>query len=498
MDTIWPILFGQGVGEVKLGVKLADFLNKVVPEEFPRLKVNVIAPSPMEMFSVGTSVDLIDFGILCTFHAKTEEMLLIKCYNFSKIGFNLKGLVFGAQIAPSGRHQGASVAATPVVPSLAMIQKALGPFFPGKFVGNSEVEGDSSGHPYLLTLNGISLLFSTSLSSPSSECVLKEFFVYPAHLELENGLSLRNPPASVHHTFISLHRRDRNTLDKARSFIVVPGNNGDYHELRLGMSPQDIVSKIGSPDIASTVHAPADSPGPAGATGGPSGIVYPGAGCTCWKYHVLGVELFFSSTHTLFRAIVRTNLPVHADFCLFHRCPFIVLNGDSTSVDKVRTALENTSVSELTVPSETKVTPPVPPTTGKKGKVAVNPPSKPSSACASMKNSSGSGKQQSVCGGSTGMPEALFYYDDWVNCLQRLKSWFNVDTGDGPIHDSAAVQLPPECSPFLPTKLFAYPELNAVVEVLSLPNDDSPNTSGGVDHSVAWIASVCLCEPDLM
>ena len=59
-DTIWPIAFGSGIGIVQLGVSITKFMNVIVPEHFSRVKLNVITPPANEMFTIGTTIDLID------------------------------------------------------------------------------------------------------------------------------------------------------------------------------------------------------------------------------------------------------------------------------------------------------------------------------------------------------------------------------------------------------------------------------------------------------
>ena len=149
-DSSWIIDFGHGVGPIRLGIKIADFVNKTIAEDFPRAKINITSAPAAELFTIGTTIDLLDFGILCHFHSKSEKLFMIICYDLTKLNFNLKGLLFGDGVSKSAE------------PSLEMVHKALGPSFPGKFISNSTDPNLASTYPYLLSLNGVSLLFVTS------------------------------------------------------------------------------------------------------------------------------------------------------------------------------------------------------------------------------------------------------------------------------------------------------------------------------------------------
>ena len=439
----WPIKFGNGIGTLKLGTKIADFLNKTVDEGLPRAKVNIVSAAPEELFTVGTTIDLVDLGFLCHFHPKSEKLDLITCYDISKVSYDLKGLSFG-RIQGQGAH-----ASRTSIPTLEMVHKALGPSFPGKFIDNMVDSSTAPTHPYLLTLNGITFCFSTSQDKAASDgdisgfsCTLSRMYVYPEDLDRSEvtispaNLPVLSPGNIKNSVFINLMNSSRSSktggVASAASHLSFPagggnGNgNGSYQSITLGMSPQDVISILQSPDIVSNVEYPTSK-----SSSGPSGT----SGCAHWRYHYLGLELFFSATHVLFRIICRNNLCPLADFCLFHRCPFFLKNGTcggTLSLDKADVA-----------PVETGVVPPVPPPSGKKKKgAAVAPP------------------PADTAGNGEDCPTIVAFFDSWDVCLSRLQQWFNSQSAGEVVHSSSAVQSAPECSPYGPTRLYAYPEVS--------------------------------------
>jgi hypothetical protein len=204
------------------------------------------------------------------------------------------------------------------------------------------------------------------------------------------------------------------------SFLSFPAGSA-RGTLRLGMSPQDVISALQSPDVVSAVQYPA---GRAGCT----------SSCAQWRYHYLGLELFFSATHRLFRVICRNNLAPHADFCLFHRSAFLLRPAAAPGG-----GASDASLSDADGAADgAKAMAPPAQTGSKKKKGAVTPPMPQTEA-------------------SQAHREAAFY-DRWEVFLARLQQWFNA--GAEVVHASPAVQLAPECSPYLPTRLYAYPEVS--------------------------------------
>ena len=173
MDIAWPLHFAEGIGSIKLGVNVAEFINSSISENWPRIKVNVIAPAPQDMFHDGISVDLIDFGIMCYFHPKSQKTVLIDCYDLTKMRYNLKGYSFGKTIIDdvsnemlNGNEQLPDQIGTERLPhrlpSLLTIQKALGPSFPGKHITTARGTNNlcvADSEFYLLPSNGIAFSF---------------------------------------------------------------------------------------------------------------------------------------------------------------------------------------------------------------------------------------------------------------------------------------------------------------------------------------------------
>lgn len=475
-DLVWPISFGSGVGIIKLGTNVADFINKTIAEGFPRSKVNIISAAPEELFTVGTSVDLVDLGILCHFHPKTEKLILIMCYDLTKVSYDLKGLAFGL-------HQGIARTTSVLrnnsnsylIPHLEMIHKALGPSFPGKFIDNLtdasiKSPNNSTTHPYLLTLNGISFLFSTFTQQLGGDtCSLSKMFIYPVDMNIEQAgvsdyignigavdsksnvirstkLSSALMPSQIkNNVLVNLVNSSVDSRNEhPYSYLSFPSKGT---VLQLGMSPQDVISILQSPDIVSTVeYPPSNSKTSSGGSGSGTGT----SSCTHWRYHYLGLELFFSATHVLFRIVCRNNLCPHADFCLFHRCPFFLQLPSAGVVAAVENSAD-TAAASVSQYADTEE---------RGGKEDASTGVLSSSSSSNKKKKKEGTKLRSTAAVTDSHTDAdmIAFFDSWEFCLSLLKKWFN--SSEEVVHESSAIRLAPDCSPYLPTKLFAYPEVS--------------------------------------
>ena len=203
------------------------------------------------------------------------------------------------------------------------------------------------------------------------------------------------------------------------------------------------------------------------------------------------------------------NLPLHQAFCLYHRCPFHIIqteasklgstvpveNGNSgntivnqhTTTAAAGSTLDGGSVdSKLVVPSASSISVTISSTTAsaKKSKVksaaAVQQQLQQSRAASmaspsatSPTDSKGIIGDKSKCISSLEDPLQLVlnFYDNWETMYAKLRRWYNSDsatsnlsssTHQNIIHDSAAVQLAPDLSPYHNTKLYAYPEVSKI------------------------------------
>ena len=131
------IRFGVGLSDIPLGMQVSDFLS-YLSKEWPRLKVEIVAPVSSLLFEKDVIVDIKEIGIIFHFLPKSQRLYLIDIYDICKADFVLKGETFGKSFTSNGAT------------TFASLQKCLGPSFPGKFVDNTD---------YLLQLNGAALLF---------------------------------------------------------------------------------------------------------------------------------------------------------------------------------------------------------------------------------------------------------------------------------------------------------------------------------------------------
>lgn len=513
MTNSWLVAFGLGLGHIKLGISVNDFINELVSTNWPRTKMNIVTPEPSRLFEVGTSIDLIEFGIICHFQAKSDKLFLIDCYDLTKNIFLLKSFSFGEKS----------------VPNLTAINKVLGPSFPvkkvnGGLVGNMK-NSNSNSDDYILSLSGVTFLFhdtkpniaytiNSSETSRNSDLVLKNFYIHNIGLDIEecdtlDEYTMGTDVNSVHDSVLGIIKQtekkksnegfrpiDHLTIVHLRSIsnsCTYPSNSNCSYisihrrchpchsvvelddsftpmqekQLHLGTSPQDMMSSLGLPDDVIPIReAPNKFPGgdyvgisDIGCDQRPTPI---SSGCYCWKYYSLGLDLYFNdTTHKLFRISCFNNLSLHPDFCLHHRSYFYVVNDQGTAADGCNTNQINTNSTS-------------------NPKTGLSSESRSSDVGISKKKKKApQAASRSVDVETLQIPHRFMsdaemniipFYMDWKLSVGILGSWFNscaVNSNQSTIenmcvHNDPAVHCSPNMSPFLSTKLYPYPEVSGI------------------------------------
>ena len=288
LEDCFNVNFGASVGRFKLGTHVNDILE-MFSNEYPRMQLEVSfsddddangSPSERGAASRDIRVNVPQWGLRLRFQRLSQRLFLIDIHNFNvMITFNINGcLIRGQEQATTFSH----------------LQKALGPTFPGKFV-------DDEGH-YLLTFAGVGLLFRVPTRFQSlyadgtmmlpiilpdkSSAVLERVYVYGKDFDMEHP-ELFPDVLDVSVRILLQHQQQQHAsssplsgthLRLLHSSAPSPasvsdeggtgtgtgtgretsrggggGRDGCVEEgcLVLGMSPQDVVSSLGSPDFAS-------------------------------------------------------------------------------------------------------------------------------------------------------------------------------------------------------------------------------------------------------
>lgn len=291
------VIFGERVGNLRLGTHI----NKVVEyfkENYSRENIEIAFPNINSCNCEEIVIKIPEFGIRLRFQPLSQCLYIIEIFNVQKKLFSIHGTVFG--------NGG-------IVPTFKSLQRALGPAFPGKFI--------SSNGEYLIQFDGIGLVFTIPLQYESlyansnnlpidlpdgNSSMLSKIFIYHTNMDI---FAIDTYPDDLNTTLnIHIAGDKRVSMQFDQRTTITPTST-----LHIGSCPQDVVSLLGSPNLASHFPVAADL-------------------CQRFEYWDLGLEFFFSPRyHLLYRVVVHCNLPQHQDFSRYNRCGFVITAADAIS-----------------------------------------------------------------------------------------------------------------------------------------------------------------------
>lgn len=249
-DSCFNVTFGSAVGRFKLGVHINDVLE-MFSNEYPRLQLELTFCDEEDLAAADIRVNVPQWGVRLRFQPLSQTLYFIDIHNFDvAISFNVNGYIIrGQEQTTTFNH----------------LQKALGPSFPGKFIDDGQ---------YLLTFDGVGFLFRIPTEFQSlyedgkalpivlpdkSSAVLERIYVFARDFDVGNPKAYPDvlPPTAR----IVLQEHDNSLLGThfhllspaVHSTSTSSGRPEAAKEgcLALGMTPQDVVSNLGTPDFAS-------------------------------------------------------------------------------------------------------------------------------------------------------------------------------------------------------------------------------------------------------
>lgn len=441
-DSCFGVNFGAAVGRFKLGLHVNDLLD-IFSNEYPRLNLEVSFSEQEDVSAEDIRVNVPQWGIRFRFQSISQQLYFIDIHSFDvNISFNVNGYVIrGQEYTTTFNH----------------LQKALGPSFPGKFIDNGQ---------YLLSFDGVGFLFHIPdhyqslyedgktlpiVLPDKSSPVLERIYVFARDFDLERPEAYPDLPVKT--ARIILRGQDSPALG-THLHLLSPsthppsptrGHTKDDKEtyLALGMTPQDVVSNLGTPDFASLSPQHAET------------FIHK------YEYKRLGLELYFSrNTHLVYRIIAHTNLVQHQDFGRFQRCGFIMSHSTGIgATSSCRTCRGQTlsSDDEEETGNDTERGPEA----GKKKTQKKRGDDQTASA-----SNGKSDENWSVTDGP-----CISATTPWAEARALLNQWFP-SSGEATSHDKdtgqqhAAIKPVPAGCPFPASQLFAYPSLNVMFEVV--------------------------------
>jgi hypothetical protein len=302
----YDIIFGKRIGHFSLGLNINDSLH-LFRERYPRIRLDIIQPHITDCLVEEITINVKDWGLRLRYQPLSQQLYIIEIYDFTKVEFTLHGNVNVGTLEHSS--------------TLKSLQKILGPSFPGKFINN---DGD-----YVIQFDGVAFMFAVPkeyvnsykdgtvlpLDLPNNtSALLKKVFVYPIDLDV---FSIDTYDDKIEY---NIHINVVNTISmpppqSTESMAKTPITSTFIHYtstdqqinsiIKLGSTPQDIITMLGSPTYTALYHTSTSSV------------------CHRYEYSHLGLELFFSpQKYLLYRIICHSNLPLHQDFCRYYRCKY--------------------------------------------------------------------------------------------------------------------------------------------------------------------------------
>ena len=371
MEDVYQIIFGVGVGWLRLGSHINDILE-TFSREYPRLEFEIMFPGDAGAVETGDDVlvNVPQWGIRLRFQPLSQTLYFIDVHSFKvNITFSINGILV------RGQEQ---------VTTFSQLQKALGPTFPGKFIDEGK---------YLISFEGVGLLFNVPLEfqdiyadgkmlpiilPDKTSAVLQRVYIHGKDFDVEHPESYPDMLSSTVRIVLksksstsrsgtylhllnshsktgmdtkgaSCRESDENGKNNEGGDITPPSGNSDMEisSIELGMTPQDVVSILGAPDFASLTpqHADLFTHKYEYKT---LGKIYN----TLKKYLycnltfltscavlITGMELYFAkNSHALYRIVAHTNLVQHQDFGRFYRCGFSMAPAQSRECSVKRNA----------------------------------------------------------------------------------------------------------------------------------------------------------------
>jgi hypothetical protein len=278
-NNLFNVTFGVSVDRFHLGTSINEILD-ILSNDYPRLHLELSFFGDQKSSLLDLQVNIPQWGMRFRFQHLSQKLYLIDIYDFNAaITYNINGC------ASHGQEQ---------TPTLMQLHKALGPSFPGKFISDG---------CYLLRFDGVGLLFSIPIEyqglyqdgkilpitlPDKSSAVLQRIYIYDREFDMEHpelykdSLStttrvvlqrkiIESQSSGTHfQPQLGTHFHIFNSIDNVCKKNNYQSDNGggpvNYHEkaedgtnpekyveetcVALGMTPQDILSNLGNPDLA--------------------------------------------------------------------------------------------------------------------------------------------------------------------------------------------------------------------------------------------------------
>ncbi|KAF0720266.1 Aste57867_453 [Aphanomyces stellatus] len=287
MDEVWEIVLGKKVGPLQLGLTLSDAIS-VFKQRVP-VRSFEIEYSDDNPFGMDIAINSSEDGLKLKFNPITQLLTAIEVYQVNLLTLRYRSsIIFGKDISAT----------------FLSVYQLLGPTYPGKYNGSTKT--------YSLNYHGGTFLFPIP---KEFEKIYNKKDSIP--VEFPNG---RTPSAigfSIYcgddpcspepPTPLRCNYFESVFVDMSDMEAIALSFEATKRSIRLGASPQEIVSELGPP--ASTFFKSSVDPSSS------SGEYF-------HNYPDLGLDILYSGWHAASKIILRTNIPGHREFNSYIKCNF--------------------------------------------------------------------------------------------------------------------------------------------------------------------------------
>ncbi|CAK4087690.1 unnamed protein product [Aphanomyces euteiches] len=290
MEEVWEIVLGKKVGPLLLGATLSESIAvlKVYLSRNP-VRPFEIEYSEDDPFQSDIVINSPEDGLKLKHDPVTQLLTVIQAYQLNKITLRYhSNIIFGKNVNSS----------------FLSVYQLLGPTYPGTY--------DPKVNVYSLHYPGGSFQFPIP---PEFERLYKNRDTIP--VEFPNGFTpaaigfsifcgdnLANPEAPLP---LKSNYFEPVVVDLSNMKAIVVLFTLTKRSIRMGYSPQDVISELGAP--SSTYYKTSLDPSEC------SGEYF-------HNYPELGLDILYSGSHAVSKIILRTNIPGHSEFNTYLKCNF--------------------------------------------------------------------------------------------------------------------------------------------------------------------------------
>ncbi|ETV81570.1 hypothetical protein, variant 2 [Aphanomyces astaci] len=314
VDEVWEIVLGRKVGPLQLGATLSEVIT-VLKQRSP-VRAFEIEYNEDEPYASDIVINSPDDGFKLQFHSVTQLLTVIDVYQVNNLAL---------------RYQSNILCGKDATPTFLSVYQLVGPTYPGTY--------DPATKLYTLHYVGGSFRFPIP---KEFEKLYRNKDVLP--LELPNGstpaamgLSIYggNGVPSTNQAIpvpLKQHYYEPVVVDMANMHKLVVTFPTSRREIRIGDTPQEVISALGPP--SSTYFKPSLD-----ASSLSTGGEY------FHNFADLGIDVMYSAWHAVSKIILRTNLPGHGEFNSYFKCNYQLQHFGAT--------VAATTSSHMTVTPET-------------------------------------------------------------------------------------------------------------------------------------------------